>query len=784
MNFRFKILLLALFLFTHEAKAFHIIGGEIYYSCTGNNNYTITMIVYRDCSNLNAAPFDNPASIAIYNADQTLYQALDVYYDSYTAVQPDLSNPCLIAPPGVCVEQAIYQATIFLPSASGGYDISYQRCCRNTSVVNIIAPENTGATYSIHIPGSSLATCNTSPHFSNYPPIVICANENLIFDHSATEPDGDVLRYSLCTPNQGADQTSPQPIPPPPPPYDPIFWNPPYNVNDQIGGIPPMAIDSITGLLTGKPSNVGQYVVGVCVREYRNGNLLCTNTRDFQFNVADCDPLIIADFSSPQSVNLNADTLTLCGTLTVNFDNNSFGASGYEWDFGVAGISTDVSDLQTPSYTYPDTGIYKVRLIASPGLLCGDTAYKYVELRLGVDPDFSTQNVCVGSPSLFFDQSIALDGNLTSWQWNFGDGGSSSLQNPIHNYFAQGNYNVTLTSSNSYGCYSFITKTITVYALPNIAAAPDTFICNVDSVMLIAHDGVSYSWQPNYNISSTSISNPVVSPDVTTTYYVTVVSDKGCINSDSVTVKITDTVLAVAGPDTTICEGQLVQLYAMNAVYYQWFPDDNMNNAFISNPVVKPDVTTTYFVNAFIGSCVDQDTVTVTVLPLPPANAGEDVTINQGESTRLNASGGGIYQWIPPDALTNAFISDPNANPINTITYALIVTGDNGCVAFDSVTVFVTHIHDVLAPNAFTPNGDGINDYFQFFLKGISLITSVKIFDRWGEMVYYSATNEVKGWNGTYKELDCEMDTYVYSITGITYDGDEIRVSGSLTLIR
>jgi gliding motility-associated-like protein len=760
------------FIFPFEIFAFHIIGGEIYYTCNGNNNYTITMIVYRDCSNPNAAPFDNPASIAIYNADHTLYQALDVYYTSYTSVDPDLSNPCLIAPPGVCVEQAIYEADIFLPNATGGYDITYQRCCRNTSVVNIIDPQNTGATYTIRIPGSSLAICNSSPHFSNYPPIVICANEELIFDHSATEPNGDVLRYSLCTPNQGADQTSPQPTPPPPPPYDPIFWKPPYNVNDQIGGTPAMSIDSITGLLTGKPNSVGQFVVGVCVKEYRNGNLLCTNTRDFQFNVADCDPVIIADFLSPQA------------TLKVDFENSSFGAAGYEWDFGVPGINSDVSTLESPTYTYPDTGIYEVRLIASPGLLCGDTTYKYVELRLGVDPDFSSQNVCVGSPSLFFDESIPLDGSLTSWNWTFGDGGTSSLQNPVHNYFAEGNYNVSLTSTNSYGCFSSITKTITVFPLPKINAGPDTFICNVDSVTLIANDGVSYIWQPNYNISNTSIYNPVVSPDVTTDYIVTVVSDKGCINIDTVTVQITDTVLANAGPDTTVCAEQLVQLYAQNAVYYIWSPDYNINNILISNPVIKPDVSTVYYVDAYIGSCVDRDTVVIDVLPLPPANAGDDVTINQGEHTELNASGGGNYQWNPIDNLTDGTIPNPIANPINTITYTLIVTGDNGCVDFDSVTVTVTHIHDFYVPNAFTPNGDGVNDYFQFYLKGISSVTSVKIFSRWGELIYYSENNEGKGWNGTYKELDCEMETYAYVITGITYDGDVISKAGSLTLIR
>src|SRR6202008_4466756 len=109
------------------------------------------------------------------------------------------------------------------------------------------------------------------------------------------------------------------------------------------------------------------------------------------------------------------------------------------------------------------------------------------------------------------------------------------------------------------------------------------------------------------------------------------------------------------------------------------------------------------------------------------------------------------------------------ASPLNTITYTLTATAGNGCKAMDSVTVNVTHIHLIIVPNAFTPNGDGLNDFFTFFTKGIARITSVKIFDRWGEMVYSSSGNET-GWDGTYKGMECQIETYVYLIVGVTYD--------------
>ncbi|MEO5674534.1 MAG: PKD domain-containing protein [Chitinophagales bacterium] len=778
-----KYLLLAIFFLPKISGGYHIIGGEMYYTCTGSNNYKVTLKIYRDCSNFQAASFDDPAFITVYDATGLPVQNLSVPFPGSTTVQPDLSNPCLEVPPGICVEQGVYEFTVNLPPSNGGYDIVYQRCCRNSTIVNIIAPDNTGATYTAHIPDGSLAVCNSSPRFSNYPPIVICSGTPLIFDHSATDPDGDQLKYSMCTPSQGATQIIPQPNPPPPPPYIPIIWAPPYSLNNQVGGIPPMSVDSLTGLLTANPVSLGQYVVGICVTEYRNGVFLSKNVRDFQFNVTTCNPTIIADFNSFNAITIG-DTLLLCGETTITFDNLSYGSSSFYWDFGVPGISTDVSSLQNPTYTYPDTGIYKVMLVAAPGLQCGDTTYKYVKLRMGVITDFGFLNQCAGVPIQFTDQSVALDGILTLWQWTFGDGGSSVQQSPSHSYASSGNYNVTLTAVTSDGCSESTIKQVTVYEIPQVNAAPDTFICDIDSVQLHASDGMIYSWQPDYNISSLNSQNPIVGPDVTTVYSVTVISSNGCKNIDSVTIQVTDTVIATVSGDTIVCEGQLVQLHAEGAVYYLWSPDDYLNNAAISDPVSKPLSNVTYFIDSYIGSCLDEDTISITVLALPSADAGPDVTINQGEITQLNASGGITYLWKPPYALSDQGIFNPMASPLSSTTYSVTVTGDNVCSAIDSVTVIVTHIHEILAPNAFTPNGDGKNDFFQFFTRGIAKITSIQIFDRWGEIIYRAENNEAPPWGGKYMDKDCEIETYVYVIKGITYDGNMIQKAGPLTLIR
>ena len=158
-----------------------------------------------------------------------------MFFPGSVRLNPPITNPCLVQP-DVCVERAIYTATVTLPPVTGGYDIVYQRCCRNNGVANI--PQDQGATYLVHIPDPAQATCNNSPRFNNFPPMFVCVNAPIVFDHSATDPDGDQLVYSLCDPYEGGDATCPNPSPasgggcptsPNAPPYNPVLYTPPYS---------------------------------------------------------------------------------------------------------------------------------------------------------------------------------------------------------------------------------------------------------------------------------------------------------------------------------------------------------------------------------------------------------------------------------------------------------------------------------------------------------------------------------------------------------------------------
>lgn len=314
-TFSFLVALLCCMAFT--ANATHIIGGEFIYDClgtdtAGNYTYVLTLKVYRDCSNPNNAAYDNPAFITIWDGAGIPGVVSNISIPFPGAIQLPFvsSDPCFIPPSGVCVEEAIYTDTVVVPPSATGYIFAYQRCCRNNSIINIVNPGSTGATYFESVPDTIL--CNSSPRFTNFPPIALCVNRPLVFDHSATDPDGDSLVYYICSPYEGADNINSMPTVTSSPPFTPLtFLGPGYTAGNPITGSPALAIDPVTGILTVTPTQLGQFVVGVCCDEYRNGVLIGTHHRDFQFNVTNCDQITPVEISSGSIINgvLSTDSL-------------------------------------------------------------------------------------------------------------------------------------------------------------------------------------------------------------------------------------------------------------------------------------------------------------------------------------------------------------------------------------------------------------------------------------------------------------------------------------------
>jgi len=470
--------LVFLALWSEESIATHIVGGEIYYTHLGDNDYEITLLVYRDCSdeNTQGTGFDPAAPISIYDENGTLLDLLEIPLESSNVSPiPIVSeNPCFILPPNLCIERAVYRTTTSLPVIQGGYDIVYQRCCRNGTIINLEFPSDTGMTLTSHIPGleTNAQGDNSAPVFTSLPTTAMCLGGEFFFDHSAVDPDGDLLGYELCTPFFGGTPDAPAPNPPTAPPFVEVIWGPGYDTDYQLASNPDFSIDPITGQLTGTPTQVGKYAVGICVSEYRNGELLGTTMRDFQYNVTSCDPTIIAAVPSQEQ---------FCDGLSFQFNNDSFNATSFFWDFGDPFSLTDTSSLANPFHTYNGEGEYEVTLIANPGWPCADTsssvyvAFPPVEAVIdGVT--FSCNN---GVPEYEFNGSVEYDQGFSA-EWSFPSGFSqNSSDEPLTTLVAPpaGDYDITYTITEN-GCEDEDVLSLNVPPSPSAILEPQSLFCN------------------------------------------------------------------------------------------------------------------------------------------------------------------------------------------------------------------------------------------------------------------------------------------------------------------
>ncbi|MFL5788863.1 MAG: PKD domain-containing protein [Flavisolibacter sp.] len=661
------------------ASANHITGGEMYYTLTGQNGnmytYHVVLNLYRDCFS-NGAPLDGDVSISIFdNAGfSTVWNNDNIPRTKIVHLNLSSPSPCIQNPPVVCYDVGYYEFDVTLPGIASGYTITFQRCCRIAGINNLINSSSVGATYTAQIPGTSVlpsAPANNSARFIGADTVAVCANNPFVYNFGALDLDKDSLSYYFCTAYSGGNTSTPAPRPPAPPPYSSVPYASPFGSGSPLG--PGIKINSRTGLLTGRAPSAGIYVVTVCVDEFRNGVLIATQKKDLQIKVADCS------LTTPQ---LDPVYITCNGYDLTFFNHNASPLiNSYYWTFGDGNSSTNA----TPTNTYADTGTYNVKLVVNKGQQCTDSATALAKVYPGFFPGFTYSGICVNRLTQFTDTSHTVYGFINSWFWNFGDPGSPSntaiIQNPSHTYAQTGNMNVEFIVTSSKGCIDTILTTVPIIDKPPITLNPkDTLICNGDAVQLNALGSGIFNWLPNTNIINANTASPTVNPK-TTTNYIVQLNNNGCVNRDTVKVRVVDFVTLKAMPDTTICGGDPVQLGAnSDGLHFTWTPSSGLNDPGIIDPVVIPIATTTYNVLATIGGCSANDQVTVRLVPYPGAFAGPDTTICFQASAQLHASiKGSSFSWSPAATLSDPNSLDPVASPPSTLSYVLTVLDNIGC---------------------------------------------------------------------------------------------------------
>jgi len=385
-------------------------------------------------------------------------------------------------------------------------------------------------------------------------------------------------------------------------------------------------------------------------------------------------PLTASATHSDASCNGGSD-----GSITINPGN---GVAPYQ--YSLDGINFQTSNI----FNGLASGNYT--LYAKDNNGCTGTTTATIAQPAAIAFTTSTQNVkCFGDANGMI--TITANGGTAPYQYSLN--GTTYQASNIFNGLIAGSYNVYVKDSK--GC-TIPTQSVTINQPQPLQASATTQNASCgggnDGKINVTATGGNNSYV--YSVDGINYQASNVFSVVPGTYTITVKDNQGCtVALSNITVGLSNTLAIQAIPDTDLCLGRTINLNAVsNATQYNWSPATGLSSTTIANPAANPTSTTTYIVNAVLGPCLGSDTVIVTVLPAPVADAGIDGRICLNDSTQLNGNGGVKYQWTPATGLSSSTINNPFAKPRQTTSYNLLVTDANGCVSLSPDVVTITVI--------------------------------------------------------------------------------------------
>jgi gliding motility-associated-like protein len=461
---------------------------------------------------------------------------------------------------------------------------------------------------------------------------------------------------------------------------------------------------------------------------------------------------------------LNIDTI--CPNSSVQL--SASGGTTYQW------IPADyLSDPNSanPICTPPVTTPYMV--LATD--LCGtDTAYALVIVYEEVVSAMPDTAICIGNSI----DLVATGGVSYAWSPDAFMTNSSS-NTPTVTPTLSLMYFVDITTA--IGCIYRDTVAVTVETtFPMPVMSPDATICLGDSVTISASGGTSVSWSPAGIIANPSAFTTQALPLQNTMFYAFLMNSCGGV-MDSTFVTVVQVFPSIVA-DTTICPGDTAFLWAAGGTNYSWSPSSTLTHSDSNNTAAFPAVQTTY--TATVGDdlgCTAQLSTTVSIYPPPFVDAGVDVFANFGVPVTLNGvTQVSDYYWVSLDSLSCSDCLQPIVKPYQSTDYILIVIDQNGCENSDTVSVILDGA--LYVPNAFTPNGDGINDFF--VIRGVDIKDfQLFIFDRWGLLIF--ETDDMNAhWDGSYKGEPVQLDTYVWKVEYADFQKNKYKLIGHVSVVR
>jgi gliding motility-associated-like protein len=501
------------------------------------------------------------------------------------------------------------------------------------------------------------------------------------------------------------------------------------------------------------------------------------------------------------------DTAAVCPPLETKFNYTGTPNANFYW---VLGTGTDTLDGKNISYFYNNYGNFIAKLVVLGNGGCYDTALQNIYLY---DP---SKTVIINNPYTVACNEATINFDITTpvntkFIFFFGDNAADSSQSKqlthLYNYPAAYFPYVQLTDN--FGCSVNVgaPNSIKVLgALPVFSISSKKF-CDSGTVYLnnftLSNDPpVSYLW--NFKDGTTSTLFETSHQYNTPGFYaidLQATTNSGCSKTFTDTVQVFRTPdITIKAPDT-ICVNNLIALQGIlakpdTAIHWQWTISDgrkatqqNFSIDFANAGAYTINLTAQ---NAF--GCKDSASKAIDVKPLPqinlPSYASFNIKLDPGITIPATYSSGiASYFWTPNNYLSCNNCATPFANPTYATNYTVKVIDTNGCTNAQTIRIDVLcNNKNFFIPNTFSPNNDGNNDKFYPRGIGIERIASMRIFNRWGELIYekknFNANDIASGWDGAQKGKPAAIDTYMYMIDLICENSIIITYKGDITLIR
>ncbi len=776
-----RLSLLFLFLgFYCQSLATHIVGGDFTYKWISGNTFEISLTLFRDCNGV--APFDDSITVGIFDGlNNSLAYSVTIGLTSTSSLQ--LAGTLCSPPPEICVESGSYVKNILLANNPFGYYMTWERCCRNHTVVNLNNPGATGMVFYAAMPDP--AWHNSSPVFQNDPLPYMCENQPFLYNFGGFDADGDSLVYELVTPSSGnSSQASPILSFPLPGPYSDAQFQSPYSLGNICGG-PPLAVDPATGDITAKPDYIGIYAMAVVAREYRNGVQIGIIRREIEFTVIICDINVAPSVTSystglaPGTKSFELfETDSICfqvsgsdatDSLFLTYSGDCFAGSGINPPFAQA--SNGAGDKQVSAAfcwqtacghgrTAPYEVTFEIRDNGCPNPIT--TQYKMNILVKPVPLIPPLNLLCMSfdgddTAIIYWSDTSANDKFLSCYLlFRSENGGPYTLLDTIYDKSAGKYRDVTAFGYKQHNYCYFIRS----FNICGDAGLNSDTLCTdkakndtpnyIESVSVTGHEKVQMKLEhlPDGPYSTFYIYRKINSPLETFSLYQT---EQG-IQNDS-------------------WEDQDVKTRENSYCYYV------MNQDYCGN--ISPPSR-------------EACTILLTGSSVPFLNSIHwteyinwrggvfDYEIYRKTDEQVNFSKLTQVEYVVFD------LDDDDLDYDHGLyTYRVRATegpGGNGAESYSN-EVDLVQPPLVFTPNAFTPNNDQANENWgvsSIFIKDYNL----RIFNRYGQVIF-SSSDKHASWDGTFHGQEAPQGVYVYDLRyNSFYSAKESRKTGTITLLR